>query len=367
MIDLVRRLEERGVAYQADDRSVYFAIARFPGYGRLSRLDTREIKAGARVLQDEYGKENPQDFALWKAATEADERAGAAWDSPWGRGRPGWHLECSAMAMSILGETIDLHCGGIDLVFPHHEDEIAQSEAATGKPFSRAWCHGEFLQVDGSKMAKRLGNSVTVRALPRAGLLGGAIRHFVFGTPLSQAAQPHRTRRSTRRGRGRARRRVRRRGWRAPGAAPRARRGGRRRRARGARGAVRRPERARGARRPCSPFVRRANAELDPGGDDPTRSTRPAARSRRSTASSIWSPSARRRTTRSARGSRSGSRRGGPPAPGATSRRPTRSAARSTRAASSSRTRRRGRPGGGGSPAVRSTRAAAGPPAVALA
>ncbi len=182
MIDLVRRLEERGVAYQAEDGSVYFAIARFPGYGRLSRLDTREIKAGARVLQDEYGKENPQDFALWKAATDADERTGAAWDSPWGRGRPGWHLECSAMAMSILGETIDLHCGGIDLIFPHHEDEIAQSEAATGQTFSRAWCHGEFLQVDGSKMAKRLGNSVTVRALREQGYSAAAIRHFVFGT-----------------------------------------------------------------------------------------------------------------------------------------------------------------------------------------
>jgi cysteinyl-tRNA synthetase len=161
---------------------VYFAIARFPGYGRLSRLDTREIKAGARVLQDEYGKENPQDFALWKAATEVDERTGAAWDSPWGRGRPGWHLECSAMAMALLGETIDLHCGGVDLVFPHHEDEIAQSEAATGRPFSRGWCHGEFLQVDGSKMAKRLGNSVTVRALRDQGVSAAAIRHFVFGT-----------------------------------------------------------------------------------------------------------------------------------------------------------------------------------------
>ena len=182
MIDLVRRLEQQGVAYQADDGSVYFAIARFPTYGRLSRLDTREIKAGARVLHDEYGKDNPQDFALWKAATDVDERTGAAWDSPWGRGRPGWHLECSAMAMSLLGETIDLHCGGIDLVFPHHEDEIAQSEAATGQPFSRAWCHGEFLQVDGSKMAKRLGNTVTVRALREQGYSAAAIRHFVFGT-----------------------------------------------------------------------------------------------------------------------------------------------------------------------------------------
>jgi cysteinyl-tRNA synthetase len=182
MIALVARLQERGVAYQADDGSVYFAITRFAGYGRLSRLDTREIKAGARVLQDEYGKDNPQDFALWKAATEVDERTGAAWDSPWGRGRPGWHLECSAMAMALLGETIDLHCGGIDLVFPHHEDEIAQSEAATGSTFSRSWCHGEFLQVEGSKMAKRLGNTLTVEALRERGYSAAAVRHFMFGT-----------------------------------------------------------------------------------------------------------------------------------------------------------------------------------------
>jgi cysteinyl-tRNA synthetase len=182
MIELIRRLEERGVAYQADDGSVYFAIARFPAYGRLSRLDTRELKAGARVAQDDYSKENAQDFALWKAATEQDEKAGAAWDSPWGRGRPGWHLECSAMAMSLLGETIDLHCGGIDLIFPHHEDEIAQSEAATGKTFSRVWSHGEFLLVEGSKMAKRVGNVVTVKMLREDGYSAAALRHFVFST-----------------------------------------------------------------------------------------------------------------------------------------------------------------------------------------
>ena len=122
MIALVERLIERGVGYLAEDGSVYFAIGRFPGYGKLSRLDTREVKAGARVAQDDYSKENAQDFALWKAAKEEDERTGAAWDSPWGRGRPGWHLECSAMAMSLLGETIDIHSGGVDLIFPHHED-----------------------------------------------------------------------------------------------------------------------------------------------------------------------------------------------------------------------------------------------------
>ncbi|MFL5574685.1 MAG: cysteine--tRNA ligase [Gemmatimonadaceae bacterium] len=186
MIALVERLVARGVAYQADDRSVYFAIARFPAYGRLSRLDTRDIKAGARVAQDDYSKENAQDFALWKAAKAEDERSGAAWDSPWGRGRPGWHLECSAMAMDILGETLDLHCGGIDLVFPHHEDEIAQSEAATGKTFSRVWCHGEFLLIDSAKMAKRVGNVVDVQTLRDQGVHGAAIRHLVFGTHYRQ-------------------------------------------------------------------------------------------------------------------------------------------------------------------------------------
>jgi cysteinyl-tRNA synthetase len=182
MIALVERLLERGVAYLADDGSVYFAIGRFPPYGRLSRLDTREIKTGARVAQDDYSKENAQDFALWKAAKPEDEAAGAAWDAPFGRGRPGWHLECSAMAMKYLGETLDLHCGGIDLIFPHHEDEIAQSEAATGKPFARVWCHGEFLLTDGTKMAKRLGNVSTVKDLRANGVSAAAVRHFVFST-----------------------------------------------------------------------------------------------------------------------------------------------------------------------------------------
>jgi len=182
MIDLVRRLEQKGVAYKAEDGSVYFAIDKFPGYGRLSRLDTRELKAGARVQQDDYAKENAQDFALWKAATADDERCGAAWDSPWGRGRPGWHLECSAMAMSILGETFDIHTGGIDLQFPHHEDEIAQSEAATGKPFARFWCHGEFLLTDGAKMAKRVGNVQSVQDLRDQHISAAAVRHFMFST-----------------------------------------------------------------------------------------------------------------------------------------------------------------------------------------
>ena len=186
MIALVERLIAKGIAYQADDKSVYFAIDKFPPYGRLSRLDTRQIKSGARVSQDEYTKDNAQDFALWKAAKDEDERAEAAWESPWGRGRPGWHLECSAMAMDILGETIDLHAGGVDLIFPHHEDEIAQSEAATGKVFARTWCHGEFLLVDSAKMAKRVGNVWGVTELQEEGLDGAAARHFMFSTHYRQ-------------------------------------------------------------------------------------------------------------------------------------------------------------------------------------
>jgi cysteinyl-tRNA synthetase len=182
MIALVQTLLDKGIAYVADDKSVYFSISRFPAYGRLSRLDTREIKAGARVAQDDYSKENAQDFALWKAAKPEDEATGAVWDAPFGRGRPGWHLECSAMAMKYLGATLDIHCGGVYLVFPHHEDEIAQSEAATGKPFSRFWCHGEFLMIDGSKMAKRVGNVANVQDLRDQGISAAALRHFVFST-----------------------------------------------------------------------------------------------------------------------------------------------------------------------------------------
>lgn len=186
MIALVERLVANNVAYIADDGSVYFAIDRFPTYGQLSQLDKRELRTGARVAQDEYAKENAQDFALWKAAKPEDEATGAAWDSPWGRGRPGWHLECSAMAMKYLGETFDLHAGGIDLIFPHHEDEIAQSEAATGKTFARCWCHGEFLLTDGTKMAKRIGNVANVVELREQGISGTVYRHFVFNAHYRQ-------------------------------------------------------------------------------------------------------------------------------------------------------------------------------------
>jgi cysteinyl-tRNA synthetase len=183
MIALVERLIDNGVAYRADDGSVYFAIDRFPGYGKLSQLDRREVIPGARVAQDDYSKENARDFALWQAARPEDEQVGAAWDSPWGRGRPGWHLECSAMALELLGETLDIHCGGVDLIFPHHEDEIAQSEAATRKPFARFWCHGAFLLTEGAKMAKRLGNVTTVKDIRESSMIpAAAVRHFVFTT-----------------------------------------------------------------------------------------------------------------------------------------------------------------------------------------
>ncbi|MFW6200682.1 MAG: cysteine--tRNA ligase [Gemmatimonadota bacterium] len=177
MIDFIGRLEEKGLAYQADDGSVYFDISAFPAYGRLSRIDPDELRPGARVDSDDYGKDDVRDFALWKAAREQDEATGAAWDSPWGRGRPGWHLECSVMSVSELGETLDVHLGGEDLVFPHHEDEIAQAEGATGKPFVRYWLHIKHLLLEGRKMSKSLGNTVTVGELVEEGHDPAAIRH----------------------------------------------------------------------------------------------------------------------------------------------------------------------------------------------
>jgi cysteinyl-tRNA synthetase len=191
MIDLVSRLLERGAAYKGEDGSVYFAISKFPAYGRLSRLDTREIKVGARVASDEYAKDDPSDFALWKKADEEDETVGAAWDAPFGRGRPGWHLECSAMSLAEIqkrfgAETLDIHAGGIDLIFPHHENEIAQSEGATGQPFARHWVHGEFLNVRGTKMSKRHGNFLTARDLREQGVDAAAVRLLFFQTHYRQ-------------------------------------------------------------------------------------------------------------------------------------------------------------------------------------
>ena len=191
MIALVAKLLEKGVAYKGEDGSVYFALAKFPTYGRLSRLDTREIKVGARVSSDEYAKGDPSDFALWKKADDEDEAVGAAWDAPFGRGRPGWHLECSAMSLEEIRkccgvQTLDIHCGGIDLIFPHHENEIAQSEGATGQPFARHWVHGEFLNVRGTKMSKRHGNFLTARDLKEQGVDAAAIRLLFFQTHYRQ-------------------------------------------------------------------------------------------------------------------------------------------------------------------------------------
>jgi cysteinyl-tRNA synthetase len=184
MITMVEELLAKGIAYRGEDGSVYFAIGKFPAYGKLSRLDHRQLKAGAseRVSSDEYAKEDARDFALWKAAGPADEAVGAAWDAPFARGRPGWHLECSAMALELLrrnqgSEVLDIHAGGVDLIFPHHEDEIAQSCAFTGQElFARYWVHGEFLRIGGEKMSKRYGNITTPRDLREDGVDAGAIR-----------------------------------------------------------------------------------------------------------------------------------------------------------------------------------------------
>jgi cysteinyl-tRNA synthetase len=184
MIALVESLLAKGIAYQGDDGSVYFAIARFPAYGKLSRLDTRELRGGAsgRTSDDEYAKEDARDFVLWKAARPEDEQVEAAWDAPFGRGRPGWHLECSAMALDLIGtrlgtNVLDIHAGGVDLIFPHHEDEIAQSCAHTGQPeFARVWMHGEFLTMGGTKMSKRFGNFLTARDLHEDHVDAGTVR-----------------------------------------------------------------------------------------------------------------------------------------------------------------------------------------------
>jgi cysteinyl-tRNA synthetase len=192
MIDLVQSLLDRGLAYRAEDGSTYFAVERFEGYGRLSQVGRRELKVGARVASDEYAKEDVRDFALWKAATPEDESVGAAWDAPFGRGRPGWHLECSAIALGELrnrfgeGDTLDIHAGGVDLIFPHHENEIAQSEGATGRPFVRYWLHGEFLTVGGTKMSKRYANFLTARDLKEDHVDPAAIRMLMFGTHYRQ-------------------------------------------------------------------------------------------------------------------------------------------------------------------------------------
>jgi cysteinyl-tRNA synthetase len=181
MVEIVRKLGARGHTYESDG-SVWFRIATFPAYGRLSRIDLSAVKRGARVADDEYEKEDVRDFALWKAAKEGEPKS-AIWTTELGRGRPGWHLECSAMSMKYLGETFDIHTGAVDNVFPHHENEIAQSEGATGKPFVRTWLHAEHLVVDGEKMSKSKGNFYTLPALLEKGHSARAIRYLFQSVP----------------------------------------------------------------------------------------------------------------------------------------------------------------------------------------
>jgi len=178
MVALIQKLAERGHTYTSEG-SVYFRISTFPGYGKLSHIDFQGILDGARVDTDKYDKENARDFVLWKARKEGEHY----WDTPLGPGRPGWHIECSAMSMKYLGETLDIHAGGIDLTFPHHENEIAQSEAATGKPFARFWLHAEHLMVDGQTMSKTLGNFYTLRDVLAKGYAPEAVRYLLASVP----------------------------------------------------------------------------------------------------------------------------------------------------------------------------------------
>jgi len=184
MIDIIQTLLEKGKAYESDG-SIYFRISAFPEYGKLSKIsfEGNIVGGSERVDTDKYEKEDARDFALWKLVGE-DEQPG--WDAPFGRGRPGWHIECSAMSMKYLGETFDIHGGGIDLQFPHHENEIAQSEGATGKLFAKYWLHGEFLKVDSEKMSKSLGNDFTLRDIINRGFKPLAIRYLLFSVPYDK-------------------------------------------------------------------------------------------------------------------------------------------------------------------------------------
>jgi cysteinyl-tRNA synthetase len=179
MAEFVAKLVEKGVAYRTDDGSYYFRIAKFPEYGKLSKKDFQGMLDGARVDLDEYDKDSARDFALWKSPKPGE----ASWDTVIGPGRPGWHLECSVMSMKELGESFDLHAGGEDLVFPHHENEIAQSESLTGKPFAHFWFHARFLLVEGEKMSKSLGNFFTLRDLILRGHRPSAIRYLLTSVP----------------------------------------------------------------------------------------------------------------------------------------------------------------------------------------
>lgn len=180
MVALVKTLLAKGFAYKSEDGSIYFSIKKFKEYGKLAHLSLKGLKAGARVSQDEYEKDQASDFVLWKAWDEND--GDVFWETDLGKGRPGWHIECSAMSTKELGETFDVHCGAVDLIFPHHENEIAQSEAATGKPFARFWIHGEHLMVDGKKMSKRFHNFYTLRDLIAKGFKPYGLRYFLLAS-----------------------------------------------------------------------------------------------------------------------------------------------------------------------------------------
>jgi len=180
MIRTIQTLIEKGYAYQSDDKCVYFSIDKFPEYGKLAKIDRENQRAGVRINTDEYAKDSVADFALWKAWDEKD--GDVKWDSPWGEGRPGWHIECSAMSMKYLGKTFDIHTGGVDNMFPHHEDEIAQSESANGCRFVNYWLHCEHLTIDKKKMSKSLGNFYTLRDLEAKGYTGREVRWVLIGT-----------------------------------------------------------------------------------------------------------------------------------------------------------------------------------------
>ena len=170
MVKLIQRLTEKGFTYTSEG-STYYRIAKFPAYGKLSKIDVAGMQTGARVDMDRYDKDNARDFALWKAPKPGEH----FWDTPIGPGRPGWHIECAAMALKYLGDTLDIHSGGVDLTFPHHENEIAESEAATGKTFARYWLHAEFLLVDHEKMSKSMGNFATLRACGTRGSVADCV------------------------------------------------------------------------------------------------------------------------------------------------------------------------------------------------
>ena len=180
MIAMIQVLMDKGIAYQSEDKSIYFSIEKFPEYGKLAHIDRDNQRAGVRIDADEYAKDSVADFALWKARDEAD--GDVWWPSPWGEGRPGWHIECSAMSMKYLGESFDLHTGGVDNMVPHHEDEIAQSESVTGKKWVNYWLHCEHLMVDNTKMSKSLGNFYTLRDLLGKGYTGREVRWVLIGT-----------------------------------------------------------------------------------------------------------------------------------------------------------------------------------------